>query len=108
MLRKGRYLVTDAHTAEGLARSLVDYDWTQCTGFRLGRYLFLNDGGDWAIVIEKTREQIETITFGWCSQSEALSYITRILSGEYDADAFTKITNPIESKDEHAACSACA
>ena len=72
-------------TAEVLAEKLTQHTWTLCTAFQLGPLLFLNDStsedgaGEWAIV--KDGQQIETITFGWCSEEQALAYILELQAG---------------------------
>ena len=72
-------------TAEVLAEKLTQHTWTLCTAFQLGALLFLNDStsedgaGEWAIL--KDGQQIETITFGWCSTEQALDYISQLQSG---------------------------
>jgi hypothetical protein len=82
---------TRVETPAELALKLVDHNWTLCTAFRLGDdLLFLNDStsedgaSEWAVV--RGGRQIESITFGWCSYSQALDYITRLLAGTLGGD----------------------
>jgi hypothetical protein len=71
-----------------LAETLTEHSWCMCQGFQVRDYLFLNDStsadgaSEWAIV--KGNHQIESITFGWCSQVDAEKHIRKILQGEYD------------------------
>jgi hypothetical protein len=78
MLHKNRrFGVTDVHSTDELAEKLTKGSWTCCTGFRIGGLLFLNDSTsengaqEYAVVREATREQLESITFGWMTLDEA-------------------------------------
>ncbi len=81
--------VADAQDAETLARDLRRTR-VLCTGFRLGGYLFLNDSTsedaiqEYAVVRERDLEQVESITFGWCSPENALQYVQEAVAGKYD------------------------
>jgi len=86
-----RFFVADVSTANELAKKLTDMTWTGCTGFRLRddkrALLFLNDSfsGDgaqeYAVFDEATAQQIESITFSWCTEQRALEHITNLLAG---------------------------
>lgn len=77
--------VTTIATVEELANLLnEDHCWTGCTGFRLADsgLLFLSDsfgGGiqEFGVVLEATGEQVESVTFGWMSESWALDLLRR-------------------------------
>lgn len=92
MFHKGRtHNVAEIATAEELAKKLTETVWTLCTGFRHAGYLYLNDSssedGAAEYAIYKDGDptgQIESITFGWCSEAEALKYIQEITAGKYD------------------------
>lgn len=85
-----RWNVGNVATAEELAEKLSgdNHTWTLCTGFRHGGFLFLNDSfsedgaAEWAVVRESDLRQVESITFGWCTEAEALRYIRGVLAGE--------------------------
>ena len=86
-----RFFIADVSTANELAQMLAARTWTGCTGFRLRSekraLLFLNDsfsgGGaqEYAVFDEATAQQIESITFSWCSEARALEHITNLLTG---------------------------
>ena len=92
---KRRWCVGPVESVEALAEKLTGHTWTLCTAFSVRsypQYLFLNDSTseDWALefaVLKVTPEghrQIESITFGWCSEFTALRYIRQILAGDFD------------------------
>jgi hypothetical protein len=113
MMHKTRqFTVVAAEDAVDLAHKLTQYTWCVCNGFRLGDYLFLNDstGGDGAqeYGIVKEGRQIESITFGWCNEARGLELIQEILAGKYDGDAYTNVTNEIQTPAEHGRCRFCA
>lgn len=105
-------------SAEVLAKKLTDVTWTGCTAFELGGYLFLNDAtsGDGAqefAVVKRlpdgSCEQIESITFSWCTYERALELIRRTLAGEFDQVDWRKPVSPtLESNEEHGRCYLCA
>ena len=81
---------------EALAHELTRTTWTLCAGFRLGNLLFLNDScnedsvAEYAVIqlpentdalpnTSVVGKQIESITFGWCTEEEALGYIDELL-----------------------------
>ena len=87
--------VVSIDDVDELARLLVDHTWCGCAGFQHAGLLFLNDSfspdgaqeyavfnggpaesGTW------TGKQIESITFSWCSQDEALTIIRNLAGGE--------------------------
>jgi hypothetical protein len=85
---KRRWTVGDVETPEELAHKLTQYTWTGCRAFRLvgSGLLFLNDSfsedgaQEYGVVIESTRRQVESVTFGWMSEARArdllLLYLT--------------------------------
>lgn len=103
--------VKTIETAEELAQKLTQYNWCGCVGFRLRGYLFLNDSTgpdsaqEFAVVRESDMRQVESITFGWCRQDEALRYIQQSIAGEFDhvmsAPVDPKI---IQTPDKHRCC----
>jgi hypothetical protein len=105
--------VTDADTPATLAEKLTQYTWSVSNGCRLGYYLFLNDstGPDGAqefgVIHEPTMRQVESITFSWCSEEEALKYIQEVLNGEYKP--YTEpLDLTIQTPDVHEECALCA
>ena len=80
--------VINEESPESLAEKLTQYSWCCCNGFRLEDYLFLNystcpDGAqEFGVIYEPTMQQVESITFSWCSKDEALRYIKETLAGE--------------------------
>lgn len=96
-------------TPEYLARYLATQTWTLCQAFAWGDLLLLNDStsedgaSEWAIV--KGGRQVESITFSWCTEEEALSYLLRLQAGELCTD-----TGPLEPRfhPRTQPCAACA
>lgn len=120
MLHANRvWCVSRADSAESLARQLTGTTWCGCTGFQFGCYWFLNDstGPDGAqeyalIKIDDGHGhslQIESITFGWCNQQQALEHIQATLAGRYDHSDFAHAVDPtIETPEQHGRCHHCA
>ena len=114
------WCVTPRETPEEVARLLTQSTWTLCTAMELRGYLFLNDSTsedsaqEYALVKKPAGAggpfvQVESITFGWCSYDQALAYIRRALSGEYDALDFVRAVEPrLEPAAEHRRCPLCA
>lgn len=100
---------TAVPTAEDLAKKLTQHTWTLCSAFQLDNLLFLNDStspdgaGEWAII--KDGQQVESITFSWCTEQEALVYIRRLQSGDLGTP-ITAITPSFHPP--HQPCAACA
>jgi len=114
--KKRIWQVIKVNTPEELAEKLTNYTWTLCTGFKLGDYYFLNDstsenGAQEYAVLKDTGEQIESITFSWCSYNEALNYINKVIKGEYDNEAWNSgidINTQLETPEQHGRCPYCA
>jgi len=112
-----KWCVVDIDDADKLAELLTEYTHTLCSGFRYKGYLFLNDSTsengaqEYAVVKEDTKQQVESITFSWCTLDEAKTYIQRIAAGEFDDQAWDlgyDISRYIETPDEHGVCPFCA
>lgn len=79
------FSATEVATAEELAEKLTKHSWTLCTGFRFSGHLFLNDSfsedgaAEYAVIRESDGVQVESITFGWCSEEQALGYIKQVV-----------------------------
>jgi hypothetical protein len=82
-------------------------------------YLFLNDAthadgaGEYAVLSGRVGfaiyVQLESITFSWCSCSEALAFVQQAISGGMDDSEF-KFTMQlrVQTLDEHGRCGLCA
>lgn len=115
--KKRRWQITKVSTPEELADKLTNFTWTLCTGFELGGYYFLNDSTsengaqEYGVIKKDTGKQVESITFSWCSFKEALSYIKKVLAGEYDGQAWGSgidLNTQLETPEEHGRCIYCA
>ena len=111
--------VSRVDSAEELARFLTETTWCCCTAFELGDYLWLNDstspdGAQEFAVLRKDGGndkpvQIESITFGWCDDEEALGYIRDTLAGKDNQNSFAREVEPaLETPEQHGRCSHCA
>lgn len=113
-----RFSFVEVATAEDLAEKLTNHTWCCCNGFKYKDLFFLNDSfspdgaQEFAVLQFKEPdiyEQIESITFGWCKQDEALKYINELFEGprtlyaRYHADSLT-----IQTAREHGRCGHCA
>lgn len=76
---------------------LTEYTWTLCSGLEVGGLLFLNDSfsedgaAEYGVVLIQKDErgadggglvrglQIESVTFSWCNQAQALEIIEELL-----------------------------
>jgi hypothetical protein len=95
---KRLFRIVDVPQGE-LPSKLVNHTWTLCSAFRCGPLLFLNDAthedgaGEYAVIREATGEQIESITFSWCSLEKATEYVNQLLEREVSGgnEAYTKV-----------------
>ncbi len=118
MHRNRTWMVNPIESAEELARTLTDHNWTLCTAFELGGYLFLNDatsedGAQEYAVVKRLDDgtflQVESITFGWCRFDRALEHIRRTTAGHDDRNDFASVVRPrLESPEQHGRCPHCA
>ncbi len=110
-----RFSVADVATPEELAHKLTHYTWCGCNGFRLSspgqELLFLNDAfsadGAQEYAVVRDKRQIESITFSWCSQAEALTFIQQ-LQARTLGDDYGPCAPIIESPAVHGRCGLCA
>lgn len=113
------FSATTVESAEELARTLTEHTWTLCSGFRLGRYLFLNDSTsedgaqEYAVFREpegslELYRQVESITYSWCSYEQALGYVRRVLKGEFDGAGLETPAPHVEDVASHEVCRHCA
>jgi hypothetical protein len=126
-ISKGRWLmfhnrrvwcVSSVANAEELARKLTETTWCCCAAFVLGEYLWLNDSTspdgaqEYAVLKRNGRHgtpiQIESITFGWCGETQALEYILETLDGKDDQSLFRRDVVPLlEAPKQHGRCTHC-
>ncbi len=109
--------IVPAASAEWLAEQLNQCTWCDCTGFRLGIYVLVNDAtcADGAQEYGVFREdgdhyvQIESLTFSWMTCDEAKSIIRRVVAAEFDHAKYgTVARNRLQTPDQHARCHLCA
>ncbi len=116
MHEKRHYQIAQVEDPATLARKLADMTWCGCNGFELRGVLFLNDAfspdgaQEYAVLTRRSDgrlDQIESITFSWCTEDEARRYIDQCVAG-----AFERIAGPftlrIETPEEHGRCRLCA
>ena len=109
--------VGSVESAEELAKKLTSMTWCCCNGFSIGDYLWLNDATcpdgaqEYAVLKRDSGKlvQIESITFSWCEDEEALRYIRDTLAGKDDLNSFRKEVDPVlQTPAEHGSCGHCA
>jgi hypothetical protein len=82
-----RFRVAHVADAAELAKKLTQSSWVLCTGFRLGRLLFVNDSfsvssaSEYTVFDETVGTQIESITFGCCDEHTARTLIEALVEG---------------------------
>lgn len=123
MFHKNRaWCVSEVEDSDTLASMLSQQTWVLCAGFFITshpEYLFLNDAtsedgaGEYGIIKggfdALQHNQIESITFSWCSVLKAQKYIEEILSGAYDEHVFhPNIALTLQTPDIHGTCRFCA
>ena len=115
--RKRQWSIVPIDDAEALAEKLTQSTWCGCNGFRLGKYLFVNDstspdGAQEYGVLQpagKDFAQIESLTFSWMTPIQALDIIRRVQAGEFDREQYDLITaERLESPEQHGRCHHCA
>lgn len=111
--RERRYCVVGVDSVEELAGRLTEHTWCGCNGFRLGDLLFLNDSfspdGAQEFGVVRDGVQFESITFSWCSRTEAERYIRECLATTpADYPMRVPVGNQIEAPEEHGRCGHCA
>lgn len=114
------WCVGEVESAEDLARKLTESAWCCCTAFQVQgfpQYYWINDSTsedaaqEYAVLIQRNGQyiQLESITFSWCTQTQALQYITKTLNGDDDANPFFGPVSPtIQTAKEHGRCPLCA
>ncbi len=108
------WMIAEATDIDSLAHDLTQKSWTLCQGFRMGGYLFLNDSTsedgaqEFAVVREDGMQQVESITFGWCSEERAAVHLLNTFAGDYNEQMGTVHAWQIESPYQHGTCYLCA
>ena len=118
MMHKNRvHHVGRVDTARHLAEKLTGSTWCLCTSFSLEGhpdYLWLNDstsedGASEFGILKRTAEgfiQVESVTYSWMTNGEALKSIEAALAGDFDAEGWPVIIHLDESPKHH--CHLCA
>jgi hypothetical protein len=114
------WCVSLMESPEDVAQVLTKPLWTLCSAADLGGYLFLNDAAsedgaqEYAVVKKPTRPcgahvQVGSVAFDRLSYDQALDFIRRVLSGEYDARDTARAVDPrLETAAEHRCCRHCS
>ena len=118
MLHRTRtWTIAAVSSAEALAEILTQHTWCCCNGFRLEDDLFVNDATcadgaqEYAVLKQRGEryEQIESLTFSWMSQEQALDIIRQVLAGRYDHDSYDFVASfRLQTPAEHGSCHHCA
>lgn len=118
MFHKHRtWSVGSVENTRRLAEKLTGTTWCLCTGFYVEGhpdYLFLNDSTseDGAVefgIAKRTADgfvQVESVTFGWMTNGEALKVIEAALAGQFDSQGHP-VKVFIEKPEDHS-CGLCA
>ena len=119
MLHRSRiWSVTSVTSADELAEKLTEHTWTCCQAFELQAYIFASDAtcGDGAQEYAVLRReatfgeyvQIESITFSWGSEEQALALIQRITTSEFNSFIYGRVlARRFQSPREHGHCALC-
>ena len=116
------WCLSEAASAEDLAEKLTEQTWCLCQAFQVKdhpRYVWLNDSTsedgaqEYAVLklglAAGDRQQIESITFGWCDRSRAKDFIRETLAGNDDHNEFARpVRATIQPLEKHGRCQYCA
>lgn len=114
---KRRFCVKRVTSVEELVEQLHNHTWTLCTGFQIGKYLWLNDSfredgaQEYAVFMPNDIGMyidIESITVSWCSIERLCEHINTCLSGAWDVNRYGEYILHIDSPEEHRRCPLCA
>jgi hypothetical protein len=120
MLHKTRtWCLHSASDAFDLAAKLTESTWTLCTAFCVAEYVFANDATspdgaqEYAVLRPRDErgdyQQIESITFSWCSEKQAFDLILRILHHEFDQQLLGSVSLvQLQDPHDHMVCEHCA
>jgi hypothetical protein len=118
MLRGNRiWTIAPVESAEALAERLTQHTWCCCNGFRLWKYLFVNDatcadGAQEYAALKSCGErfvQIDSLTFSWMSRDQALDIIRQVLDGQFDHERYGVVEpHRLQTSADHGRCHHCA
>lgn len=116
MLHQKRvWAVSEVASPEELAEKLTSMTWCLCNGFKLDGMLFLNDATsengaqEYAIVRELDYQQIESVTFSWIDQPQALKIIRAAVENRLSDAGYGQIPFwNLQDHSEHGRCRLCA
>lgn len=105
MLHEKRvFNVAPVASVEELAEMVTERTCTLCAGFELSGLLFLNDSfsedGAQEYAVVKDGQQVESVTFGWCTRERAEEIIRELLSGEL-AEDYGEVRARLDRNIEH-------
>jgi hypothetical protein len=118
-----RWCLSVVETADELAEKLTQHTWPICAAFSVRGYedvVFLNDATsengaqEYSVVLwctfsgRRVGVQIESVTFSWCSQAEALDIIRPLLTHQDDSPIAVEVDPHVETPEQHARCRYCA
>lgn len=118
MHHKRTWSVFPVPSDEWLAEQLTQFTYCCCSGFRLGKYVFVNDatcpdgGQEYGVLLRLGDRfvQIESLTFSGMTKDKALHIIRRVLAGEFDETGYDVAidSRQLQSLEEHEQCYHCA
>lgn len=82
--------ITQAGSPEELATQLTEYTWCPSQGFRLGKYLFLNDATcdagvqEYGVLVQdgERYRQFESLSCCWVTYEGMVDYLQKLLRDE--------------------------
>lgn len=108
-----------AESAERLAHQLTEFTWTGCQAMQLGQYLLANDATspdgaqEYGVLRQDPNDasrliQIESITFSWCTEEQALELLQAMLRGEFDLNVLGHVQRSrFHAPERHGFCPLC-
>ena len=113
--------VTEVDSAEELARMLTEMTWACCQAFCIKgfpQYVWVNDSTapdrlqEYAVLKRHNSNskimQIESVTFSWCDQQQALQFIKGTLAGKDDNNFFAcEVHATLQTPAKHDRCPHC-
>ena len=114
--------VSEVESAEELARMLTEMSWGCCHAFCIkghSNYVWVNDSTapdrlqEYAVLKLNNPDgeimQIESITFSWCDEQQALQFINGTLAGKDDNNFFAgEVRATLQTSTKHDRCPHCA
>ena len=115
---KRRRVVYPIDSPEALAEKLSNHSWCCCNGFRLGKYLFLNDAfsedgaQEFGVLIDDGGDvyrQLDSATISWMEADDVLAYVLSVSNGELDDAAYATLPKDrVQTPKERGRCRLCA